>query len=331
MEGGSNIISIDNLCIGYSAGRRSGILLPPLSGCAVKGEMVAVIGRNGIGKSTLLKSLTGSIAPLGGSIKISQKKIEDYSRSELARKIGYISTESVKVTNMKVYDLVALGRYQHTNWIGTIDQTSNESILRAMQIAGISHLKERFITELSDGERQRTMIAMVLAQDTDILIMDEPTAYLDVAGRYEMIHLMQELTRHGKTIIFSTHDFNIAVSQSDKIWLILESGLVEGAPEDLIMDGHLGKLFEASPVKFDPADGSFSFRTDKERSIYSEGDSAGRFWFEKALIRTGFGISSSKTDPFIRFSENIAGCELVSHNKVISCRSVYELTAYLKR
>jgi iron complex transport system ATP-binding protein len=168
----NKILSFNSLKIGYVSGRTENILLPPLTASAGNGELIAVIGRNGIGKSTLLRTLTGIQKPLGGEIFFGYKSINDYSKMELARKVGYISTEVVKANNMSVYDLVALGRFPYTNWIGKIEKEDNEAIMEALKKTSMEHFMSRFISELSDGERQKAMIARILAQDTGLMIMD---------------------------------------------------------------------------------------------------------------------------------------------------------------
>jgi len=242
----SSILSFDSLEIGYGSRNRKRILLPPLSATANRGELVAVIGRNGVGKSTLLRSLIGLQPFYGGNIIINNENLSDIPRLELARRIGYISTEIIRVSNMTVYDLVALGRFPHTNWIGRIDNKSNEAIANAISKTGMSKLERRYIVELSDGERQRVMIARVLAQDADIMVMDEPTAFLDLPGKYEIVNLIRNLARSGKTIIFSTHDINVALKLTDRIWLILKDRLIEGSPDELLKNGSLESMFESS-------------------------------------------------------------------------------------
>ncbi len=245
------ILSLNSLRIGYSEGKTGNILLPPLNASARRGEMIALIGRNGIGKSTLLRTIAGLQPPLGGDIVYSGKSIREYSRNDLARTIGYISTEIVKVSNMRVYDLVALGRYPYTNWFGKIDPGNHEIIIDAIEKTGMSALSWRFVSELSDGERQKAMIARILAQDTGILVMDEPTAFLDIGSKFEILHLMHLLSQEsGKTIIFSTHDLNVAMSQADKIWLIIDNQLIEGAPEDLMLQGAFEHLFDSSAYQY---------------------------------------------------------------------------------
>ena len=327
------ILSLDSLKIGYVSGKYENVLLPPLTASANSGELIAVIGRNGIGKSTLLRTLTGLQPPLGGEVFYSGKNIRDYSRMELAQKVGYISTEIVKVTNMRVYDLVALGRFPHTNWIGKIEMNDHEIILDALRKTSMESFSRKFVSELSDGERQKTMIARILAQDTGIMIMDEPTAFLDIAGKYEILHLMQMLSNNSdKTIIFSTHDLQMAISQSDKIWLILDNTLIEGAPEDLMIAGAFDHLFNSSTVLFNSEDGTFSFRSDTKGSIYIEGVGNKKHWTEKAINRAGFTVSKEKTYPYIIIpSDSNNFWRLLDQSCIQEFSSIYELISWLSK
>jgi iron complex transport system ATP-binding protein len=238
------ILSLEALAIGFRSRRKSHELLPPLNATAAKGEMVALLGRNGIGKSTLLRTIMGLQQKLGGLILIDGKDLSSYSRMELATKAGYISTQNVRASNMTVYDLVALGRFPYTGWMGTLGPGDRKSVEDGISRAGIEHLSSRYISELSDGERQRSMLARVLAQETDIMILDEPTAFLDISAKFEMIHLLSNLAAEGRTIIFSTHDFGIAFSQADKIWLVLDDGIMEGTPEELTANKAFNNLFD---------------------------------------------------------------------------------------
>jgi iron complex transport system ATP-binding protein len=325
------ILSLKSLKIGYVSGKNENVLLPPLTACVNSGELIAVIGRNGIGKSTLLRTLTGLQNPLGGEVFYNARNIRNYTRMELAQIVGYISTEIVKVSNMRVYDLVALGRFPHTNWIGKIEVKDHEIILDALKKTSMEAFRNKFVSELSDGERQKSMIARILAQDTSIMIMDEPTAFLDVASKYEILHLLHLLSRNsGKTIIFSTHDLQMAISQSDKIWLILDNKLVEGAPEDLMMAGAFDNLFDSSTVLFNSEDGTFSFRSDIKGTIYIEGEGDRKYWTEKAVNRAGFIVSEEKTFPYITLPSNSNLCwQLSGHPIIQEFSSIYELILYL--
>ena len=329
----AKILSLDELEIGYVSGKNENVLLPPLNACANSGELIAVIGRNGIGKSTLLRTLAGLQPPLGGKIYYNGKNIRDYSRMELAQKVGYISTEIVRVSNMSVYDLVALGRFPHTNWIGKIEMKDHEAIMNAIDKVSMEPFSKKFVSELSDGERQKAMIARILAQDTGIMVMDEPTAFLDIAGRFEILHLMHTLSDKGnKTIIFSTHDLQMAVNQADKIWLILDNQLIEGAPEDLMIAGTFNHLFESSTVLFNSEDGTFSFRGDKRGSIYINGEGSKRHWTEKAINRAGFTVSKEKTKTFIITpTESKNYWQLSAKDYIKEFQSLYELITYIDR
>jgi len=327
----TEILSLDALKIGYFSGKKENILLPPLYARAGRGELIAVIGRNGIGKSTLLRTLIGLQRPLGGGIFYNGKNIKDYSRMDLALKVGYISTEIVKVSNMSVYDLVALGRFPHTNWIGKIEMKDHEVIMDAIEKTSMGPLCRKYVSELSDGERQKAMIARILAQDTDIMIMDEPTAFLDIAARYEILQLMHTLSdKSSKTIIFSTHDLQMAINRSDKIWLILDNELVEGAPEDLIIAGAFDHLFDNSAVSFNPGDGTFSFRNEEKGTMYVEGDGYTKLWTEKAIIRAGFTLTKEKKIPYIVSpSTKNKNWQLITFNTLHEFRSIYALITFL--
>ena len=171
---------------------------------AKEGEFIALIGQNGIGKSTLLKTLVKLHPCLSGEIFMGGMRIQDFSMHDFSKFVGYVSTEVIRTGNLKVKDLVSLGRYPYTNWIGKLTNQDQEMVDSALEMVGLSDLKQKNITEVSDGERQRAMIARTIAQDTKVLILDEPTAFLDLPNRYDVLHLLKSLSHNqGKTIIFS--------------------------------------------------------------------------------------------------------------------------------
>jgi iron complex transport system ATP-binding protein len=195
----------------------------------------------------------------------------------------------------------------------------------------MSDLKHRYIGELSDGERQRAMIARILAQDTGLMIMDEPTAFLDIGSKYEILHLLHNLAKdYGKTIIFSSHDFQIAITQADKIWLITDCGLIEGSPEDLMLGGDFDHILSSTSVKYNSDHGTFSFPSEGKGSIWVEGEGIIRHWTEQALNRAGFSISESKTFPWLIVPDSdSAYWRLVSENNAREFNSIYELITTL--
>lgn len=329
----SQILSVNSLKIGYTSGKNENVLLPPLNASADKGELIAVIGKNGIGKSTLLRTLTGLQPSLGGDVFLDNKNLKDFHRNELAQKVGYISTEVIKVSNMRVYDLVALGRFPHTNWIGKIEDKDHQAIMHSLELISMVSFCTKFVSELSDGERQKVMIARILAQDTGIMIMDEPTAFLDVGSKYEIFHIMNMLTENNnKTIIYSTHDLQMALNHSDRVWLILDDRLIEGAPEDLMLSGAFEYLFESSSIRFNSRDGTFSFPGTTKGKIFIEGHGNKKHWTEKAMNRSGYTISKELTNPFVRLPE---GCnekwELILNDSTSEFLSIYDLVANLRK
>ncbi len=326
-----NIILLDSLRIGYTSGKHVVELIPPLKASSDGSELIAVIGRNGIGKSTLLRTLTGLQVSLGGRFLLYNRNINEFSRMDLARRVSYISTEIVRASNMTVHDLVSLGRFPHTNWIGNIDNESHMAIESSLEKTGLINFRNRNISELSDGERQKSMIARMLAQDTEIMIMDEPTAFLDISSKYEIINLMLELTGEGKTIIFSTHDFNNALNHADKIWLMLDFGMLEGAPEDLIIDGSFEHLFESAIIGFNSSEGSFTFTKEPRNKISVLGEGIIRKWTERAVIRAGYSVSEQENDLIIKIPDKkTRKWQLLKEESTEHFNSIYELVQRLK-
>lgn len=330
---GEIILSFDSLEIGFKSGNNVKRLLPPLKATSSEGELIAVIGKNGIGKSTLLRTLAGLQPVLNGHLEIYGIDINNYSRIRLSARVGYISTEIVRISNMKVQELVSLGRFPHTNWLGTMNSLNNNAVLEAIVKAGLTELSERKLTELSDGERQRAMIAMVLAQDAGIMVMDEPTAFLDISSRYEIIHLMQELTRkRRKTIVYSTHDLNTAINQADKIWFLSDDRLIEGAPEDIMIEGSFKNLFDDSKVRFNENDASFSVVHEYKGSINLKGEGRKRFWTEKALLRAGYSVIENESRVMVESpgeESNLWLCRTPADSAEFD--SVYDLITWLRK
>jgi len=287
------IAETSDLAIGYRNRDRVFRVLEGLSLKARHGELVALIGRNGTGKSTLLRTLTGLIPPLGGRIMLEGNPLNSISLSQLPRIVSFVSTEPVAIHNIKVRDVVSLGRFPYTNWIGTLSQTDEEAVQSAMEATGLTGLAGRSIDSISDGERQRTLIARSLAQDTGLLVMDEPTAFLDLPSRYGIVSLLRKLTREkDKCVIYSTHDLDTAINEADRIWLMTGDGVTEGAPEDLMLTGRLARAFESPLLSFSINDGTFSFVRSRQTGIALEGKGKAAKLTARALARCGY-----TTDP----------------------------------
>ncbi|KPL25812.1 MAG: hypothetical protein AMS23_04405 [Bacteroides sp. SM1_62] len=335
-----HIIDLVNLEIGFrkgEGGEKS--LAGPVSTTAYSGELIAVMGRNGSGKSTLLRTVAGLMNGLQGEIHILGRKLAAYSRKELARIMGYVSTEVVRVPGLSVESLVALGRYPHTNWLGKLSSSDRAVIERAIELTSLQALRDRDLDELSDGERQRAMIARTLAQDTQIIMLDEPTAFLDLSHRYEIIDLLGNLALdHGKTVIYSTHDLQIALQQSDKIWLIHKQQMLEGAPEDLVLSGRLSEALRqtdsGTEIEMDPQTGEFAIKRVPGKDIsLSPGPDGLRVWTKKALERNGFRVVEKKETGIHVFVDMAGGSPkwtLEKSGRRIELNSIYDLSLYLR-
>ena len=285
------IVETIDLAIGYHSRGRINRVMQNISLGAGAGELVAVIGRNGTGKSTLLRTLVALQPALAGRIEINGEDLHRISSTVLPRTVSFTSTEPVAVRNIRVHEAVALGRFPYTNWIGTVTPEDEEAVSEAMEVTGIATLAGRRIDSISDGERQRTLIARSLAQDTSLLVMDEPTAFLDLPSRYSIVSLLRKLTREkGKSVIYSTHDLDTAINEADRIWLMTGEGIADGAPEDLLLTGTIEKAFESPMLSFSSTDGTFSFVREKKIPIALEAEGPGARLTEKALNRCGYSI-----------------------------------------
>jgi iron complex transport system ATP-binding protein len=246
-------IDIQELMIGYR--RRSsgynGAIARPIQLSTAGSELLALVGLNGAGKSTLLRTIAGLQKPIDGKIILCGKPLFDYSRNELAKIISFVSTEPVNVPYLKVFDLAAMGRYPYTGKMGRLNEEDRYHVLEALELVGLRAMAWRNVNTLSDGERQRVMIARTLVQNTPIVLFDEPTAYLDMPNKYETLALLQRLAHNQhKTIIYSTHDISLAARTADKLWLITPAGIYEGAPEDHIIQQAIKELFNSTSVEY---------------------------------------------------------------------------------
>ena len=216
------------------------------------GRMTALLGRNGTGKSTLLRAIASLGEVQSGAIEIGGKELHDLSNADLARMIAFVNTERVSVEAMTAYDLVAVGRSPYTDWSGRLRSSDHETIERSIRIAGVEHLADRYVDTLSDGECQRVMIAKALAQDTPAILLDEPTSYLDMPNRYELCTLLGRLAHdEGKCVLFSTHELDIALTLSDNIALVDTPQLLYMPTGEMIASGSIERLFDSPYIRFD--------------------------------------------------------------------------------
>ncbi len=255
------------------------------------GEVCALIGPNGAGKSTLLKTLAGLQAPLDGEILLHEEPLDRYSRMKLARSMAVVLTGRLHTGRMKCRSLVSLARYPYTGWLSRGGAKDEEAIERAMEAVGIAELAEAGADELSDGEFEKVMIARALAQEPEVMLLDEPAAFLDFARRVELMHLLRRLSRErGMAVLVTSHDLDLVLRSADRVVLLAGGGTAaDGAPEDLVLSGALERVFSSPLVYFDLEEGSFRARSERARQeIELYGNGQLRHWTARALRRVGY-------------------------------------------
>ncbi|MCX6168510.1 MAG: ABC transporter ATP-binding protein [Ignavibacteriales bacterium] len=291
------ILFTKNLAVGYKVKKSNDyILLDGLNLSVERGELICLLGSNGCGKSTLLRTLTGVQKPILGDIYIENKSIKSFERPQLAKVLSIVLTENLSADGISVFSLVSMGRYPHNNWLGMLTENDFKIINHILDITGLTPYKSKLFTELSDGFKQKVMIARALAQDTPLILLDEPTAYLDIPTRIEILDLIKSMTRQfNKAIIFSSHDLDLALQTADVIWLITKDQRIEvDAPEDLVINGHFEKAFNKKEVKFYPQRGIFKIDRATDTRINVKGDQLEVIWTERALERIGISTEGDQ-------------------------------------
>ncbi len=253
-----HLITTTDLSIGYSSKKQQHCIAQNLNLKLTEGQLVALVGANGIGKSTLLRTLTGIQKPLHGSVYMNQKNILDLDSLEWAQQMSLVLTEKLPPSNLTVYELIALGRQPYTNWMGKLAPKDIEVIDRAIALTQIEHLVDKKHFEISDGQLQIVLIARALAQDTPLIILDEPTTHLDLLHKVSVFKLLKTLSKEtNKCILFSTHDIDLAIQLSDEMIVMTEGQVVQDQPCNLISQGVFATLFKDSAITFDNEKGKF--------------------------------------------------------------------------
>ena len=243
------MIQLEALTLGYG----QQILLDHVSANLNGGGLIALLGRNGSGKSTLLRATAGLGTIKSGRILLAGKDLAELQPEELARTVSFVTTEKGRIPNLKSRDVVALGRAPYTNWVGRLQPQDREIVAKSLALLDMSAYAERTMDQMSDGECQRIMIARALAQDTPIILLDEPTSFLDLPNRYELGILLQKLAhKQNKCILFSTHELDIALTLCDSIALIDHPHLHYLPTRQMINSGHIERLFRNETITFDP-------------------------------------------------------------------------------
>ncbi|AUP80831.1 ABC transporter ATP-binding protein [Flavivirga eckloniae] len=252
------ILKTNDLSIGYTTKKEKKVIASNINIELHKGELVGLIGANGIGKSTLLRTLTNVQHKLGGSVTINNIPLENYSNINLAKALSLVLTESLGSKNLTVFELVALGRQPYTNWVGNLTVEDFKIINQCLHQTNIDDLKHKKCYELSDGQLQKSMITRALAQDTDLIILDEPTTHLDMYHKAYILKLLQKLAKEtNKTILFSSHEIDLAIQLCDTLIVMTKDSVITDQPSKLIEKGTFNDLFPKDLIVFDDKTGSF--------------------------------------------------------------------------
>ncbi len=261
MEKKNNILYSSNLSIGYKSKKSIVTIAENLNLNFNEGKLINLIGANGIGKSTLLRTLTGIQKPLSGEVFLNNKNIQSYSALDLAQNLSVVLTDKLPPSNLSVFELVALGRQPYTNWIGKLSPQDIEKIIQAIQLTEIEYLSDKKYHEISDGQLQKVLIARALSQDTPLIILDEPTTHLDLLHKVSLFKLLKKLSvETGKCILFSTHDIDLAIQLSDEMVVMTKEQIIQDQPCNLISRGVFNSLFQDESIVFDDQKGKFLFK-----------------------------------------------------------------------
>lgn len=293
-------LELEEIALGYAQRHaRTRLLAEHLSLCAPEGELTALLGRNGVGKSTLLRVLAGVRPPLAGRVLLDGREVASMTARERAARIAFVTTEPVAAAHLRVREVVSMGRAPYTGWFGTLSPEDERIVGESLERVGMAAFRDKTLESLSDGERQRVMIARALAQDTPLVLLDEPTAFLDLPNRYQIALLLRELAHDtGKSVVYSSHDLSTAVRLCDALWVMTPEGVAAGAPEDLLRSGRLNAMFDGTPLTLTP-EGAVRLEQEKERTVKipAATDPQTAALLAGVAARCGFRVVAGETAP----------------------------------
>lgn len=293
---GRPVLETAGLAVGFRAFRRAPVeVLGGLDLRVEAGEFVCLVGPNGTGKSTLLRTLAGLQRPLRGQVWLGGRELAQLGRLDVARRVSVVLTTREDLGLLSAYQVVSLGRFPHTGWVGRLQQRDRDIVGWAIRAVGVRELAERPVAELSDGERQRVLIARALAQEPGVMLLDEATAFLDVSARVEITSLLRRLSREqGVGIVLTTHDLELALQTARTVWLLDKEGRLQaGTPEELVLSGAVAGTFRGAELSFDEAARSFRVRWQSGGRAWlwgGEGDELGLAMTRALLEREGFAL-----------------------------------------
>lgn len=307
-----------------------------------RGEFACLLGPNGAGKSTLLRTLAGTQPALHGTVAIGGVALHQLAKKTLAQRLSVVLTDRLQVGNLTVYELISLGRFPYTGLRGRLTPRDHQAVRWAIQATHLEDLAHQLVAELSDGQRQRVMIARALAQEPEFMLLDEPTAFLDLPTRVEITGLLRRLARQtGLAVLMSTHDLDLALRSADTLWLITSDGrFLCGAPEDLVLNGTFETTFASAELDFDREVGGFRYRQPKANQVLVDAAGLAGIWLRRALEREGYAVVTVPHDEsaFVKIvsipangNSATSGWQIESANAVTHCGDIGTIITYLRR
>lgn len=286
----SNLITTENLDVGY--GKRTVISNVQID--AFRGQVICLLGPNGAGKSTILRTLSGLLAPVKGAVRIDGEDISKIKKKEIAQKLSLVLTDAVTPALTTVEALVSMGRTPYTNFLGRLSEHDHEIIRKSLETVGATHLKDRLYSELSDGEKQKVMIARALVQEPELIILDEPTSHLDIKHKVEVVRVLQHLSNdEGITCILSLHDIDLAIKGCQTVLLVSGGQIVaQGPPEEVVHSGMIQKLYDIDGAEYNELLGLVELRGGRENNVFIVGGNGSAINLYRAFARKGYGITS---------------------------------------
>lgn len=317
-------LRINNVALGYTSGGNNITVASDINASLKRGGLTCLLGPNGAGKSTLLRTLTGFLRPLAGTIEIDGNNIDNYSSSEMSKLVSVVLTDRFNLPDMTARQLVALGRSPYTGFWGRLSDDDEREVDEVMALTGITDLGRRSVDTLSDGERQKVMIAKALAQHTPIILLDEPTAFLDYPSKVETMSLLHALAaERGKTVLLTTHDIEIALQLADRVWMLGHGAFIDGTPEDMMLSGRLADFFCSRAISFDATTATFRIALPTtRREVSLSGSGAALHLTARALRRTGYNVVETDDDRQSEISATdqgitLHGCQVGSIDELL--------------
>jgi iron complex transport system ATP-binding protein len=261
---------------------------------ALKGQMVCLLGPNGSGKTTILRTLSGLLEPVKGNVFIKFHKVDSKNNKKLSKILSVVLTERPNSGLMSVFDLVAMGRYPHTGFLGKLSEKDNEIIIEALKLVNADKLASRYFTELSDGEKQKVLLARALAQEPEVMILDEPTIHLDIKHKLEVITILKKLCNEKNiTVVLSLHEIDLALKCCDYMLLVKDGNVIEaGIPEEVVREDSIKRLYDIKSAKYDQLLGTIEFCESKETGIFVLGGNGSGAPIFKSLNKKGYSFTT---------------------------------------